>query len=212
MFTLLIYLCESSVELLKLLKLQRSSFLCSVFCFQSQNLSFTLPHLSINFQASITVISFIHLFELTFTTQASELIFSLSTSINFEASIIRFNNLFGSIIITIPTTQVVVTIDTNPSTPSRQIHLFQSKNWTISFNHHHTNDTSRCHHWCQPDDTIETDSLVPIKKIWTISFNNSITSYSKPSLSSLILTTQAQGSRIATFDNISFSHIQHHQH
>ena len=128
MFTLLIYLCESSVELLKLLKLQRSSFLCSVFCFQSQNLSFTLPHLSINFQASITVISFIHLFELTFTTQASELIFSLSTSINFEASIIRFNNLFGSIIITIPTTQVVVTIDTNPSTPSRQIHLlFQSK-------------------------------------------------------------------------------------
>ena len=123
MFTLLIYLCESSVELLNLLKLQRSSFLCSVFCFQSQNLSFTLPHLSINFQASITVISFIHLFELTFTTQASELIFSLSTSINFEASIIRFNNLLGSIIITILTTEVVVTIDTNPMTPSRQIHL-----------------------------------------------------------------------------------------
>ena len=166
MFTLLIYLCESSVELLKLLKLQRSSFLCSVFCFQSQNLSFTLPHLSINFQASITVISFIHLFELTFTTQASELIFSLSTSINFEASIIRFNNLFGSIIITIPTTQVVVTIDTNPSTPSRQIHLSQSKKLNHQLRHK------------------SLSPLIPTRRHHRDRFT-----------------------RIATFDNISFSHI-----
>ena len=38
--------------------------------------------------------------------------------------------------------------------------------------HHHTNDMSRCHHWYQPYDTIDTDSLVTIKKFWTISFNH----------------------------------------
>ena len=38
--------------------------------------------------------------------------------------------------------------------------------------HHHTNDMSRCHHWYQPYDTIDTDSLVTIKKFWTIIFNH----------------------------------------
>ena len=51
----------------------------------------------------------------------------------------------------------------SPLIPTRRHHRDRStcpnqKNWTISFNHHHTNDTSRCHHWYQPDDIIETDS------------------------------------------------------
>ena len=163
MFTLLIYLCESSVELLNLLKLHEVHF--CVLCSASNLRTYLLPF---------------HIYQSTSKPQSlSSALFTCFriniylllkprnfTSINFEASIIRFNNLFGSIIITIPTTQVVVTIDTNPSTPSRQIHLSQSKKLNHQLRHK------------------SLSPLIPTRRHHRDRFT-----------------------RIATFDNISFSHI-----
>ena len=147
MFTLLIYLCESSVE-----SVETAAKFISVFCvlLPISELIF-YPSTSINQLPSLNHCHQLYslVFELTFTYYSS-----LGTS---HQSTLKPQS-SDSITYSAPSSSPYQRHKLlSPLIPTRRHHRDRStcpnqKNWTISF------DTSRCHHWYQPDDTIETDS------------------------------------------------------